>query len=165
MWLPFRFIPKPEMTMTADVDLRPAQRLLQLGMLLFLLGLVTGLLLPAMANPRMGLASHLQGVLNGLFLLVLGLIWSRLTLGQGARRLLFGFAVYGTFANWLATLLAAFWGAGGPMMPIAATGHVGSAVQEGLISFALISLSVSMLLVGAITIWGLRAATGRASAA
>jgi (hydroxyamino)benzene mutase len=144
------------MTMTQVADTRTAQRLLQIGMLLFLLGLVTGFLLPAMANPRMGLTSHLEGVLNGMFLLVLGLIWSRLTLGSTARRLAFGFAVYGAYANWLATLLAAFWGAGAPMMPIAAGDHTGTAVQEGLIAFALISLSVSMLLVSTLTIWGLR---------
>ena len=33
-----------------------AHRLLQLGVLLFLIGLVVGLTLPVLANPRMGLA-------------------------------------------------------------------------------------------------------------
>ena len=39
--------------------------LLQLGILLFLIGLLTGFVIPKLANPRMGLASHLEGVLNG----------------------------------------------------------------------------------------------------
>ena len=51
-----------------------SDRLLFLGMLLFLIGLVFALFIPMMANPRMGLSAHLEGVLNGLFLLILGLI-------------------------------------------------------------------------------------------
>lgn len=39
--------------------------LLQAGVALFLAGLLVGLAVPAMANPRMGLASHLEGVMNG----------------------------------------------------------------------------------------------------
>lgn len=36
-----------------------------LGLTLFLLGPITGLAIPALKNPRMGLASHLQGMTNG----------------------------------------------------------------------------------------------------
>nr|AAK26516.1 hydroxylaminobenzene mutase [Pseudomonas putida] len=146
---------------TPSTDAPLARRLLQLGIALFLLGLLTGFLLPMMANPRVGLSSHLEGVLNGMFLLALGLMWPQLSLGTGARKAAFGFAVYGTYANWLATLLAGFWGAGGRMMPIAAGGHAGTAAQEGLIAFALISLSLSMLVVGALALWGLRSAPAR----
>lgn len=49
------------------------RRLLQAGILLFLLGLLTGFLVPFTANPRMGLSSHLEGVMNGMFLVGLGL--------------------------------------------------------------------------------------------
>jgi hydroxylaminobenzene mutase len=38
-------------------------------MLLFLFGLVTGLVEQHFANMRMGLAAHLEGVMNGTFLL------------------------------------------------------------------------------------------------
>jgi (hydroxyamino)benzene mutase len=48
-----------------------------LSILLFSLGLVTGLLAPKLANPRMGLSSHLEGLMNGMFLVLLGLIWQR----------------------------------------------------------------------------------------
>jgi hypothetical protein len=88
------------------------RRLLQLGVTLFLLGLLTGFSLPLLENPRMGLASHLEGVLNGLLLILLGLVWPPLTLTRTQARLSFAFLVYGTFANWVATLLAALWGAG-----------------------------------------------------
>jgi len=140
---------------TTLVD-RGAATLLRLGMVLFLLGLLTGFLLPAMANPRMGLSSHLEGVLNGIFLLVLGLAWGRLALGDRMRRVAIGLAAFGTYTNWAATLAAGFVGAGATMMPIAGGGHVGLPVQELLIGVALMSLSVAMIGVSAIVLWGLR---------
>ena len=38
------------------------------GMFLFLLGLLTGLAEQQFTNMRMGLAAHLEGVINGIFL-------------------------------------------------------------------------------------------------
>ena len=64
--------------MTHATQAQTGRRLLQLGIILFLLGLLTGLAVPALANPRMGLASHLGGVMNGLVLVALGLMWPRL---------------------------------------------------------------------------------------
>jgi hypothetical protein len=70
--------------MTATpVHHRMGHRLIQLGVFLFLLGLLGGFAIPFLANPRMGLASHLEGVMNGMLLVLLGLIWPRLTLRQG----------------------------------------------------------------------------------
>jgi hydroxylaminobenzene mutase len=133
-----------------------ARRILRLGATLFLLGLLSGFVIPLTANPRVALSSHLEGVMNGTFLLVLGAIWPWLRLGRRSQRALFGLAVYGTFANWATTLLAAVIGAGGTMMPIAASGFLGSGVEEGLIAAGLISLSLSMFVVCPLVIWGLR---------
>ncbi|MCW2799587.1 MAG: hab, partial [Aeromicrobium sp.] len=44
--------------------------LFALGLILFLLGLLTGLAIPALKNPRMGLAGHMVGMTNGPFLIV-----------------------------------------------------------------------------------------------
>jgi hydroxylaminobenzene mutase len=134
-----------------------SQRLLQLGTLLFLLGLLVGFAIPALANPRMGLASHLEGVLNGLFLLVLGLVWPRLALGRRAASALFWLTLYGTFANWAATLVAAFWGAGA-RMPLAAGAHRGTAGQELAVDVLLFTLSVAIVAACALILWGLRRA-------
>lgn len=79
-------------------------RLLKAGALLFLLGLITGFVLPAMQNPRMGLASHLEGVQNGMFLLILGLVWPQLDLGVKTLSVGYYLALFGTFVNWLTTL-------------------------------------------------------------
>ncbi len=150
------------MTTQALVSSR-SQRLLQLGILLFLLGLLVGFAVPSLANPRMALASHLEGIMNGLFLAVLGLVWPRLTLPGKPSTTLFWLAIYGTFANWAGTLLAAFWGAGASM-PLAAGAHRGSAAQELIIDGLLISLALGMIGVCVLTLWGLRAVTPKTAA-
>jgi len=51
------------------------RRLMWHGMFLFLLGLATGFAESSFTNVRMGLAAHLEGVLNGIFLVALGSAW------------------------------------------------------------------------------------------
>jgi (hydroxyamino)benzene mutase len=147
-------------------DERLGHRLLQLGMLLFLIGLLTGFAIPMLANPRMGLTSHLEGIMNGIFLVLLGLVWPKLALSARALGALFWLAVYGSFANWTATLLAAIWGAGSPMMPIAGGDGTGTTFQEGVIVLLLLTLSVAIVAASVLVLWGLRAvpANGGASA-
>ena len=131
------------------------QRLLLLGMILFMIGLLTGFVSGTFENPRMGLSAHLEGLMNGTFLAVLGLFWHRLALGAKASIVAFWMVVYGAYANWLGVLLGGIWGAGGSMMPIAAKGLTGTPVQEGIIAFLLISISVAMVIGVAMIIWGL----------
>lgn len=47
---------------------------------MFLIGLITGLVEPHFANVRMGLAAHLEGLMNGMLLVVLGAIWTEVKL-------------------------------------------------------------------------------------
>lgn len=51
------------------------RRLRQMRVALFLLGLLTGLAVPSVANPPMALARDLEGLMNGPFLMALGLMW------------------------------------------------------------------------------------------
>ena len=121
-----------------------SNKLIFLGALLFLLGLIIGLIVPVLANPRMGVSSHLEGVMNGMFLMVLGLLWNRLELSSKWLKITFWLAIYGTFANWLGILVAAIFNAG-EMLGIAANGTKGPALAEGAVTFSLISLSLAML--------------------
>jgi len=130
------------------------KNLMQLGILLFLLGLLTGLAGPKLKNPRMGLASHLQGVMNGMLLIILGLLWPRLGLSHVWLAVTFWLIVYAAFANWVATLLAAAWGAG-TLMPIAAGGHKAAPGRERVIGFLLISLSLCVVAACAFILAGL----------
>ncbi len=129
--------------------------LFALGLVLFLLGLLTGFAVPALKNPRMGLSSHLEAVLNGMFLVLIGLLWPHLKLPAAWGIAAVALIVYAAYANWLATLLAAAWGAGGRLAPIAAGEHEASAPREGFVSFLLLSLAVAIVAGVGIVIAGL----------
>ena len=130
-----------------------SDRLLFFGILLFLFGLVIGLFIPMMTNPRMGLSAHLEGIMNGMFIVILGLIWNKLVLTDKWITAAFWLTLFGSFANLVAVSIAAITGAG-KMMPIA-NGKEGTFVIEGLISFLLISLSLAMIFVCLIVLIGL----------
>ena len=51
------------------------RRLIWHGMFLFLLGLLIGFVEGQVSNPRMALAAHLEGLMNGTFLIALGAVW------------------------------------------------------------------------------------------
>ena len=132
-----------------------SRALLWHGVFLFLLGLLTGIVSGSMANPRMGLSSHLEGVLNGLFLMALGLLWGRLRLPARWLTALFWLALYGTYVNWASTLAAAIFGTS-RTTPNAGAGHLGAAWQEAIVDAGLYSLSVAMVAVCVIALVGLR---------
>jgi (hydroxyamino)benzene mutase len=139
-----------------------ARRLCRHGILLFLLGLVTGLAVPQLENPRMGLAAHLEGVMNGIFLLALGAAWPRLRLSPRASATAFGAALYGTYANWAVTLTAAALGTAA-MTPLAAGTHRGQPWQEVLVTVGFGSVALAMLLAAAILLSGFREASSAGS--
>ena len=101
----------------------------------------------------MGLTAHLEGVMNGMFLVVLGLIWSKISLKERWLSTAFWLTIYGSFANFVAVTIAAITGAG-KMMPIAG-GKEGTSLQEGIISFLLVSLSLAMIAVCCMVLTGL----------
>jgi hydroxylaminobenzene mutase len=131
------------------------RRLLWFGLFLLLLGLLTGLLVPSLTNPRMGLSAHLEGVMNGLLLAVLGLAWDRLWLSDRAGAALFWLALYGAYANWATTLLGALF-ATNRRTPIAGVGYGGLAWQENLVEVGLISLVIAIIAACVLALWGLR---------
>ncbi len=130
-----------------------ADWLLFLGILLFLFGLLIGIFIPLMTNPRMGLSAHLEGTMNGMFMVILGLTWSKLVLKEVWLTTAFCLFIYASFANFVAVLIAAITGAG-KMMPIAG-GMQGYSLVEGLISFLLITLALAMLVACSIFLVGL----------
>ena len=136
-----------------------SRSLMLAGYVLFVLALVTGLVIPALPNPRQGLSSHLTGLLNAMFLILLGLAWERLRLGARASAAAFGLALYGTYANWGFNLLASILGTGA-MTPLVAGGRVGRAWQEGLVNTGYVTLGLAMLVCGLLAAWGLRRPAG-----
>lgn len=131
------------------------RRLLWHGMLLFVLGLVTGLVEQKLRNPRMGLAAHLEGLMNGTFLLALGAAWQEVRLTRRMASVAFGAALYGAYANWGSTTLAAIFGTVA-MTPLASGTFKGQPWQELLVSFGFLSVALAMLVSSAILLWSFR---------
>lgn len=125
------------------------------GLVLFLLGLVTGMVLPRLTNPRMGLASHLQGMTNGPLLVVVGLVWPAAHLSGAWAVVTVVLLVYGAYANWLATVLGAVWGAGHRFAPGAAGDHRASPGRERTVDALLASLAPAMVVGTAVLLVGI----------
>ena len=135
---------------------RLGHRLLQVGALLFLVALIVGIAVPRVPVPRLGLSVHLLGLMQGLFLMVAGLLWPRLELSRRLSQLGAGLAIYGCLAAWTANLLAALWGAGNSMLPLAAGQAHGSALQEAVVAIGLRTAAVSLVAALILILWGLR---------
>jgi (hydroxyamino)benzene mutase len=126
------------------------------GIFLFLLGLGTGFVEQRFTNVRMGLAAHLEGVMNGTFLVALGAIWTEVRLPPQAKAAAYWTALYGTYVNWLTTTLAAVFGTAA-LSPISAAGHSGRPWQERLVTDGFLSVSVAMVALSVLVLCGLRA--------
>jgi (hydroxyamino)benzene mutase len=132
------------------------RRLMFHGMVLFVLGLGTGFAEPHFANMRMGLAAHLEGLMNGTFLIALGAIWNAVRLSALKSTIAFWTAIYGTYANWLVTTLAAAFGTGA-LSPITAAGRSGQPWQESLVTVGFLTVGLATVTSSLLVLWGLRA--------
>jgi (hydroxyamino)benzene mutase len=99
------------------------------GLLLFLLGLVTGFAIPALKAPRIGLSAHLAATQMGVALIAFGLLWERLTFWNGWSAPLAHVLWISFYATWIGIVLGAYWGTG-KALPIAGAGHVAAKWQE-----------------------------------
>jgi hydroxylaminobenzene mutase len=136
------------------------RRLMWHGMFLFLLGMLTAFIEPHLTNVRMGLAAHLVGVTNGVFLVALGAIWTDVILQPRAKTIAFWTALYGTYVNWLFTVLAAAFGTGA-VSPILAPGRSALAWQEGFVMVGFVSVFIAMLTSSVLVLRGLGANASR----
>jgi (hydroxyamino)benzene mutase len=112
---------------------RQGRCLLQLGVALFLFTSFEGFVIPALAVPNLGRSVHTLAAFSGILFLVMGLMWPMLELGTTAARIAFWFLVYSALATIAAFVVAALWGAGASIIPIAAQGARGSDFQETVI--------------------------------
>ena len=99
------------------------------GVLLFLLGLLTGFAIPALKVPRIGLSAHLAATQMGIALIAFGFLWERLTFWNGWSAPLAHVLWISFYIVWAAILLGGIWGTG-RALPIAGAGHVAAKWQE-----------------------------------
>jgi (hydroxyamino)benzene mutase len=125
------------------------------GMLLFLLGLAAGFVEQSFANPRMGLAAHLEGLMNGTFVLALGAVWTEVRLGAKLKTAAYWGLLYGAYANLAITTLAAVFGTAA-MSPITGIGHTGRPWQESLVTLGFVSVGLTTTGGALLVLWGLR---------
>src|SRR5580692_6538895 len=131
------------------------RRLMFHGIVLFLLGLLTGFAEQHFANVRMGLAAHLEGLMNGIFLVALGAIWTHVRLSASAAAIAFWAVLYGTYLNWFTTVLAAIFGTAA-LSPITGAGHSGQPWQETFVTVGFMSVGIAIVLASVLILWGLR---------
>src|SRR5262245_28641823 len=131
------------------------RRLIWHGMFLFFLGLITGLVEQQFKNPRMGLAAHLEGVMNGTFLVALGAAWTEVRLSDRLKAVAYWSALYGTYANWAMTALGAVFGTAA-LSPITGAGHSGQPWQEQLVTIGFMSVGIGIITSTLLILCGLR---------
>ena len=131
------------------------RQLLRAGMALFLVSLVFSFPLPIYVNSRMVVSAHVIGVTESLFIVVLGLIWRDLRLGDRVRTTVFWLRLYGGFANWAICTLAAVWGTSFTLK-VAGAGFHAALWQEHVVTGVLTTVGLVDVWVGACVVWGLR---------
>jgi (hydroxyamino)benzene mutase len=136
---------------------RQGRSLLQLGVALFLFTSFEGFVIPALAVPNLGRSVHTLSAFVGLLFLAMGLMWPMLKLGTTASIIAFWFFVYSALATIAGFVIAALWGAGGSIIPIAAQGARGSDFQEAVIQVVMYPAAPTGIVAFALILWGLRA--------
>lgn len=139
---------------------RQGQRLLQLGIALILYSSLEGFVIPYLGSQRIGLSVHTLSAFQGVLLLALGLLWSRLRLTATVARVAFWCLVYSTLAILAAYTVAAIWGVG--VDTIRLMGELphglsrGTAGQETFIAILAYSSAPTGLASFGLILWGLR---------
>jgi hydroxylaminobenzene mutase len=137
---------------------RQGHRLLQIGIALFLFTSFEGFAVPYFAVPNLGRSVHTLSAFSGVLLLALGLVWPRLNLNTVAAPIAFWFLIYSDLATIASFLMAALWGAGNSIMPLAAGAAHGTHFQETAIAVVAYSAAPTGITSFALILWGLRIA-------
>ena len=115
------------------------------GFVLFTFGLLLGVAIPKMKNPRMGLSAHLTAVQTGPSLIGFALFWQYLAVPETWTSTLVYALISSSYVLVLGIMLAGLTGAS-EALPIAGKGHQASPFQEQLVSILVRGSSVAMAL-------------------
>ena len=124
------------------------------GLLLFLLGLLNGLVIPRLRSPRLGLSAHLTAVQSGTFLIAVGLLWPKLALGAPWDLVLSTGLWVSLYAIWFALFLSGLFGAG-EGLSIAGQGMTTTRGRQRLVTVILAAGSLGCLIAtgGVLVAW------------
>ena len=144
----------------SEVLPRQGRVLLQVGVALFLFTAFEGFAVHHVAVPNLGRSLHMLSAFTGVLFLAMGLLWPMLKLGTTAARIAFWFLIYSALATIAGFIAAAFWGAGGSLISIAAQGARGSDFQEAVIKAIMYPAAPIGIIAFALILWGLRGPAG-----
>jgi len=142
---------------TSDLLSRQGHWLLQLGVALFLFTSLEGFFVPYFAVPNLGRSVHTLAAFSGALLMAMGFVWPRLDLGAATARTAFWSLIYSDLATIAGFVMAAIWGAGNSIIPLAAGDARGTAFQEAAINVVMYSAAPTGLVAFALIFYGLRA--------
>ncbi len=131
------------------------RKLMAHGLLVFAASIMVGAVATWLPAPRMGLSCHLNGLMNGMMLVLLGLIWNRFALGDSQKSLLFWLAIVGVNCTFAVYLFAAIFPSGNRFMPFASEGNIGTAWQERLVFLGIAIIGGTLIPVSWLAAWGL----------
>jgi hydroxylaminobenzene mutase len=115
------------------------------GVLLILLGLLTGFIIPNTTNPRVAMSAHVEAIMGGMLLLLVGgVVWEHVHFGERAAAVVKYLLFYSAYSNWFFLLLAALWGTS-KLLPIAAHGFHGTGTQEMIVTAGFVSSALSIV--------------------
>jgi hydroxylaminobenzene mutase len=132
------------------------------GFILILIALVSGLFVPAMPIPRLGLSAHTIGILSGVLLIAIGAIWQQFSLPPTQTKVMYWSWLYSSYINWLGCLVGAVLGAG-KATPLASAGAVGSEVAEAAVAILLGTVAMASFVAVGLSLWGLRSSESSAT--
>jgi hydroxylaminobenzene mutase len=93
--------------------------------------------------------------MNGIFLVALGAVWTEVRLSPRLKVAAYWGALYGTYANWALTTLAAIFGTAA-LSPITAAGHSAQLWQESVVTIGFMSVGIVIVATSILILWGLR---------
>lgn len=145
--------------MQTTIDLRVARH----GVIVLLLGLLTGFVIGGFHNRRLGDVAHLVGLIGGFGLIALGLLWPRLNLGRVWSGAGAWMAASSMYLSWLGAFVRGALGSGpDPVSP----SMLGSPLLwDRLGGLALSAGSLLSLAATLIVLFGLRSIVTSAAAA
>lgn len=123
------------------------------GLMLFLLGLLSGFVIPVSRSPRIGLSAHLTGVQSGTFLIAVGLFWPQLHLSPTWSNIIAHATWISLYAVWLSLLLAGLFGAGRGL-PIAGQGVTTTPAKQAVVTVLLAAGSLGILIAVGVALIG-----------
>jgi (hydroxyamino)benzene mutase len=129
------------------------------GVLLFFLGLLTGIVIPFARSPRIGLSAHVAAIQSGLTLIGVAWLGSHLVLADAWARAIAHTLWISFYVLWAGLLFGAVFGTG-RALPLAGRGHIAQPWQERIATVLIAGSSIaSALAIGALLVeWSWRAA-------